>query len=230
MTRVEVTVRTGDFNLPICKSAQACCKRRKFSAQHTCITDENHISLQQLLVLFEESIEAWRANLLLALKNEFHIMLQKAVLNDILESLRLNHCLSLVIIGTARPHATILNDKFKRIGVPQLKRLNRHNVIVRIYKHCRRSRVDKFLGIHKRITGRRHNLCFVHTGFKKQLFPTLSTSRDISLVFSLRTDTRNSYQRLQLLEETLLILLNIFLYFHNYIDYILNNAKITKIP
>ena len=58
MSRMQVPVRSGYLNFPVCKTAQACSQRGQVSTQHAGVRYEDDICLQQFLVFFQEGIQA----------------------------------------------------------------------------------------------------------------------------------------------------------------------------
>ena len=150
---VQIAVGSGNFHFPISQSAKTGSERRQVLAQHTGIRHQNHIGLKQFLMLLQELVQTGRADFLLTLENEFHVVAQQTVAHQIFKSLDLNHSLSLIVVRSTGPDASVTDFGFKRIALPQFQRLGRHHIVMCIDQHCGQPLAYFLLGIHHRITG-----------------------------------------------------------------------------
>ena len=135
---------------------------------------------------------------------------------DIFKSLCLNKRLPFVVVGTASPQASVLDDGFERFGFPKFKRLCRHHVVVSVDEHSAGCRVYNLLSVNHRIAICRHHFCPIDTCHQQQFFPTLGTSHHVGTVFvGLSTHTGYTNQTEQLFKYSVLIFLYI-LFYHNF--------------
>ena len=212
---MEIAVGPGDTHFPISQTAQARSERRQVGTEHTRIGHQYDVRPQQFAVLAQEGVQTGGANLFLTLEDEFHVVAQAALANEILESLDLNERLTLVVVGTASPDATVGHGERKRRRTPQLERLGRHDVVVRVDQHRRRRGVDTLLRVDQGVARRGHDARLVGPGGQQQVTPMGGTAIDVRPMLGLSADTGNADEAGPLVQKARLVRADILLYFHH---------------
>ena len=92
------------------------------------------------------------AYLFLTFNDEFHIVLQEAVPEQVLECLDMHESLAFVIIGTASPDGPVVYYRLERVAVPLLKGLRRLHIIVDIDQDGLERRVQDLAGEYDRVS------------------------------------------------------------------------------
>ena len=72
------------------------------------------------------------SDFLFTFEDEFHVVFQEAVPDEILEGLDMHECLSLVVIGASSPDCAVVDFRLERVGIPFLERFSRLYVVVAI--------------------------------------------------------------------------------------------------
>ena len=202
---VEVGVGAGDLDFPIGQAAQARGDARHVGGNHRGVGNEDDVGLHEVFVLLNPLREAARTDFLLAFEHELHVTGQSVGFHHRFKGFGVHERLAFVVVGATSPDFSVLDDRLKRVGVPQVDGIDGHHVVVAVNQHGRQFRVDGFLAIDDGIALGGHHLCLVGAGFQKMVAPALGTADHVGLVRRFRADGRDSDQVKQFLKETLLV-------------------------
>ena len=208
-TGMQVAVRPRHFDLNVTQTAQAAGDRRHLPRQQAGIRNQNDVGSQQLPVQAAPSGDAARTDLLFAFDHKFHIARERAGLQHGFQRLDMHIKLSLVVVGAARPDPAVADDRFERIGLPPVGRIDRHHVVMAVDQHGLSRRIDDFLGVNDRISFSGHHFGAVGSGTHQQSGQQFGTTHHVGRMHALRTDGRNPQQFEQLPDETLLVFVDI---------------------
>ena len=75
-TGMQISIRTGNFNLPVSQTSQSRRNWRNITANHTGIGNQNHISFQHILMIPAELGETRGTDFLFSLDHELHVTVQ----------------------------------------------------------------------------------------------------------------------------------------------------------
>ena len=163
-------------------------------------------------MLRDPGCEMLAANLFLSFDDEFHIVLQQAVPQEVFEGLHVHECLALVVIGTASPDGSVVDYRLERVAVPFLERLCRLYVIMAIDQYGPERRVHCLAGEDYRVALCRIDSGLVHTGLPEQLRHSLRTKYHVALVLLLCAHGRNPEKGEQFLIEPFAVLIDVLPY------------------
>src|SRR5690625_2369968 len=128
-TTVQVTIRPGHMHFHVCESAQAIGNGRLILSEHGGIRNENHVTLEQIFMLFDKGNQIRTPDLLFPLQDKFDVHRQlRTCLHIGLNRFDMSERLPLVVAGTAGVDPSILDGGFKRRGFPELKRFRRLHI------------------------------------------------------------------------------------------------------
>ena len=121
-------------------------------------------------------------------------MLQTALTNEEFKCLDMHEQLSLVIICSTGIDSSVTNLRLERIRMPKLDRIDRLDIIMSIYKNCRKRGINNLLTEHYRMTGCRINRSLIGTGLQKKFHKSVCATLHIRLMLLKRAHRRNPQQ------------------------------------
>ena len=89
-------------------------------------------------MLRQESLQRRRANLLFTLKDKLDVAVHQPFTHEVFKGLDLNHGLPLIVIRSACIETAVTYRRFPRVGVPSIKRFDRHYVVMGVDQNGRR--------------------------------------------------------------------------------------------
>ena len=209
---MEILVGSLDIELEIGHSAHSAVDGRNLVGYHCRVRNQDDVAGQHFPMLLYPCSEMLASDLLLSFDDEFHIVLQQAVPQEVFEGLHVHECLALVVIGAASPDGSVMDYRLERVTVPFLERLRRLHVIMTIDKHSLEGRVHCLAGEDHRVALCRIDSGLVSSGFLQQFRHPLGTENHVALVLRLCAHGRNPEESEQFLIEPFAVLIDVLPY------------------
>ncbi len=149
-----------------------------------------------------ELLHTGRTYLFATLDDKLHIAAQKPLMKSIFKGFELEKRLTFIVVGPAGIKNSVLDNRLKRLGLPEREGLYRHHIVVAVNEHRRPGRVDNLLGKNDGSRRRGHHLGPIDTGSQQQLPPAGSTGLHIGPAGRVGTDGWNTNERKEFFEES----------------------------
>ncbi len=121
--------------------------------------------------------------------------------------------LPLVVVGAAAPDAAVGHHGLERLGAPLLARIDGHDVVVTVYEHRARLRIDDLLGIYHRIALRGQHFRTVGSRLHEACGQMFGAAHHVGLVLRLCADRGDAQHFEQVVQKALSVLRDVIRYF-----------------
>ena len=186
--RVQVGIGALHLYLHVAQAPQPNRDGGDIAGEHRGVGHQDHVGLDQLLMVIEPQRQRARANLLLALQHELDVAGQRMGGHHELEGLGVHEALPLVVIGPATPDVAILDHGLEGLGAPLIDGVHGHDIVVPVDQDRGQLLIEDLLPIDHRGPYRGHHLGPIGPGFQQRVAPVFRGAYHVLRVRGLGAD------------------------------------------